>query len=184
MNKIKKERQNKTESNELPSEKLNLHKNNNHIMSESEKLSNLERDLDFFQDLLSLIQSGATGFELAYYVESHHYIKKLINDGILFYNTFIEIGENEFLKAPDTKKVDFKSFKTIEDTEKHVFMIWINDQIAYIEKALDRQRNYMKYKEMKMRMEPHTSSEKCGFCGAVIKDRDQRFCEICGSKLD
>ncbi|MFX1442960.1 MAG: hypothetical protein ACFFHV_06050 [Promethearchaeota archaeon] len=53
-----------------------------------------------------MIEIGAMGCDLAYEVEKNQYVKKLIYDGILFYNVFLEIGNQKFIDAPDIKKKD------------------------------------------------------------------------------
>ncbi|MFW9998744.1 MAG: hypothetical protein ACFE9Q_05860 [Candidatus Hodarchaeota archaeon] len=150
----------------------------------------LIENLDFLKRLLKLINSGATGFDLAYEVEKNKEMKYLIYDGILFYNTFLEIGSKRFIDAPDKKKEDFKSFKTIEDTEKYIFMIWLKDTIESIEKEIKPKENYAKYVEKREQEELLKKRKKilkklthCKNCGERIQSLDQEYCEKCGVKL-
>ena len=50
-------------------------------------IKSLEEHLVFLKWLLRMIRNGATGFDLAHEVEKNKEVKKLIYDGILFYNT-------------------------------------------------------------------------------------------------
>ena len=120
----------------LPSEELNLNKKKKDEGNSAQILNNYLNDLRFFKKLLKMIQEGATGFDLAYEVEKNHAIKKLIYDGILFYNNFVEIGNNKFIDIPDEKKIDYKLFKTVEKTEKYIFLLWINKMIKKLEEIL------------------------------------------------
>ena len=99
-------------------------------------MQTIKTKLDFLKHLLQIINNGATGFELAYIVEKYQEVKNLIYDGILFYNTFIEIGNKKFKDAPDQIKKDYQSFKTIEDTEKYIFILWLKDTITSLEKKI------------------------------------------------
>ncbi|MFX1456828.1 MAG: hypothetical protein ACFFDB_15750 [Promethearchaeota archaeon] len=155
-----------------------------------DELKKIKNKLDFLKHLLSLINEGACGFELAYEVEKNQEIKNLIYDGILFYNTFIEIGNNKFLDLPDKVKVDYHSFKTIEDTEKFIFMVWLKDQIVALEKILQPKEDYAKFVEVKKAQEIKEAIAKlrerlthCKNCGALIKSKEQLVCEECGEDL-
>jgi len=146
--------------------------------------------LDFLKNLLDIINKGATGFELAYIVEKNQEVKNLIYDGILFYNTFIEIGNSKFLDAPDKVKVDYRSFKTIEDTEKFIFMVWLKDIITKIEKSTQPKEDYTKFTEAKKTQEIEEAMKKlrqslthCRNCGARIQSEEQLLCEECGLNL-
>ncbi len=151
---------------------------------------NLAEQLDFFKKMLRMIENGATGFDLAYEVEKNKVAKNLIYDGILFYNTFIEIGNTRFIDAPDKKKVDYKAFRTIEDTEKYVFLIWLKEIITSIEKEIKPREDYSKYKERHKRIEINEAQKKlrknliyCKNCGERIRSEEQEFCEKCGMKF-
>lgn len=157
--------------------------------NKSEKKDLIEH-LDFLKNLLKLIKRGATGFNLAYEVEKNKEMKYLIYDGILFYNTFLEIGPKRFIDAPDKKKVDFKSFKTVEDTEKYIFMIWLKDTIESIEKKIKPKGDYIKYVEERKEQELLKTKKKllkrlthCKNCGERIRSVEQEYCEKCGVKL-
>ena len=165
-----------------------LKTNFNMILQENS--TDLEEHLNFLKHLLRMIYTGATGFDLAYEVEKNQRIKNLIYDGILFYNTFIEIGNNPFIEAPDKIKVDYSTFKTIEDTEKYIFMVWLTDVIESLEKKTKPKSEYTKYletreeKELKMGREELPEDLKyCRNCGAKILSKDQKYCEKCGVDL-
>ncbi len=139
-------------------------------------------DLDMFKNLLKMIDNGATGFELAYEVEKNQYVKKLIYNGILFYNTFLEIGNQKFIEAPNVMKKLFNNFKTVEDTEKHLFMIWLRDEInSRTTKILNRKEEYKE-----IILEREKLKERfifCQNCGAKNREKYQMYCEKCGFKL-
>jgi len=146
--------------------------------------------LDFLKHLFEIINDGATGFEIAYIVEKNQEVKNIIYDGILFYNTFIEIGNNKFFEVPDKIKVDYQSFKTIEDTEKFIFMIWLKDTITSLEKKIQPKEDYAKFIEAKKAQEIRKAMEKlrerlthCKNCGAQIRSKKQLLCEGCGEIL-
>ncbi|GAI10783.1 unnamed protein product, partial [marine sediment metagenome] len=110
--------------------------------------------------------------------------------GILFYNTFIEIGNKKFLDAPDKVKVDYRSFKTIEDTEKFIFMVWLKDTITSLEKKNLPKGEYAKFIEAKKTQEIREAMKKlreslthCKNCGARIQSKEQLLCEECGENL-
>ncbi|MFX0167366.1 MAG: hypothetical protein ACFE9V_18735 [Candidatus Hodarchaeota archaeon] len=147
----------------------------------------MKKRLDFLKHLLNMINEGATGFELAYEVEKNQEVKKLIYDGILFYNTFLEIGNKKFIEFPDKVTIEYKSFKTIEDTEKYIFMVWLKDVIASLEKTIRPMEDYSKFIEVKKLQEAKEEMEKlrlnlthCKNCGARILSEKQEFCEECG----
>lgn len=154
------------------------------------KMGKLIEKLNFLKLLMNIINEGATGFELAYEVEKNQEVKNLIYDGILFYNTFIEIGNKKFLDAPDKVKVDYRSFKTIEDTEKYIFMIWLKDTITSLEKRFQPKENYAKFVVAKKTHEIKEALKKlreklthCKNCGARIQSIEQILCEECGKNL-
>ena len=68
--------------------------------------------------------------------------KRLLYDGILFYNTFIEIGNNKFIEEPDHVKTNYKAFLTIEDTEKFIFMVWLKNTIHSLESDFEVKEDY------------------------------------------
>jgi len=154
------------------------------------KMQSLKDKLAFLKHLLDIINEGATGFELAFKVEKNQEVKSLIYDGILFYNTFIEIGNKKFLDAPDKVKVDYRSFKTIEDTEKFIFLVWLKDTITSIEKKNLPKGEYSKFIEAKKAQEIREAMKKlrnklthCKNCGARIQSKEQLLCEECGENL-
>ncbi len=108
----------------------------------------------------------------------------------MFYNTFIEIGNNKFLDSPDKVKVDYQSFKTIEDTEKFIFMVWLKESIARIEKKIQPKEDYTKFIEAKKTQKRREAMKKlrqklthCKNCGARIQSEDQLLCEECGVRF-
>ena len=182
--KIKQERMYKTKLPNVIDNGINGSK----TMETREKVKkSLEEQLDFLKKMLRMIEDGATGFDLAYEVEKNKEVKNLIYDGILFYNTFIEIGTTRFTDAPDKMKVDYKAFRTIEDTEKYIFIIWLKDTITSFEKENKPREDYIKYKEtekIKDIKEAHKKLRKsliyCKNCGERIESEEQEFCEKCG----
>jgi hypothetical protein len=154
------------------------------------KENELREKLDFLKKLLNMIHEGATGFDLAYEVERNQEVKQLIYDGILFYNTFLEIGNQKFIESPDKATTIYTSFKTIEETEKYIFMVWLKDSIATLEKEIQSVGEYSKYVEARRAQEEIEALEKlreklthCGNCGARIKSKEQEFCEECGINI-
>lgn len=147
----------------------------------------LSHRLQFLRNILRIIEDGGTGFDLAYEVEKNREIKNLLHDGILFYNVFIEIGNKRFIDLPDKRKLDYKSFKTIEDTEKYIFMVWLKDIIASLERVVKPKEDYSKYvklrneKEVKDKLREKLSY--CQNCGVKILITDQDYCEKCGVNL-
>ena len=129
-----------------------------------------------------MIGNGATGFDLAYEVEKNQYVKKLINDGILFYNTFLEIGNQKFIEAPNIQKNLFNHFETIEDTEKHLFMMWLRDEIH--SRTTNILKNKADFKEIILERDKIKDRFIfCQNCGAKNKEKYQMYCEKCGFKL-
>ncbi|MFW9988257.1 MAG: zinc ribbon domain-containing protein [Candidatus Odinarchaeota archaeon] len=146
--------------------------------------------LNFLIRLMKMIQEGCTGFALAYEVEKNRKIRNLIYDGILFYNTFIEIGKDKFIEAPDKKIENYKSFRTVEDTEKYIFMLWLNDTITSLQKELYPEDDYTEYFKSRKTKEVKETKKSlredlnyCKNCGARIMSKEQRFCEKCGVDL-
>ncbi len=160
------------------------------IKTKEEAEKNLMEQLDFFKKMLKMIEDGATGFDLAYEVEKNKVVKNLIYDGILFYNAFIEIGNTRFIDAPDKKKLNYKAFSTIEETEKYIFLIWLKDKIISIEKEIKPREDYSKYKKTQKIKEIEGKKKKlrksliyCKNCGERIKNEEQEFCEKCGINI-
>ena len=183
-NKIEKESQSENIGNILPSEELNFKKDKQQENSEetsTHNIINILIDLRFLKKLLKMIEEGATGFDLAYEVEKNHAIKKLIYDGILFYNNFIEIGHKKFKEYPDIRETNYNSFKTVEKTEKYIFLIWIKEMINNKEELLESQN--LDVKNLEIQFEQLNISQICPKCSAIIKDSDQILCENCGTKI-
>ena len=146
--------------------------------------------LNFLTRLLTMIHEGSTGFELAYKVEKNRKIRHLIYDGILFYNTFIEIGSKKFIEAPDKKIENYKSFRTVEDTEKYIFMLWLHDTITSLQEELYPKGDYTEYVKSRKTKEVKKAKKSlreglihCKNCGTRIKSKEQKFCEECGVDL-
>ncbi len=141
-----------------------------------------ELDIEFLIELLDMIEEGATGFELAYEVEKKQLMRDLLYDGILFYNNFIEIGDMRFIDAPDKRVADFKAFKTVEETEKYIFIQWIREQInkKNLKNEIDPVKRYEKFQKSKKR----ANIKICTTCGAMFANDSQKFCEKCGTKRD
>ncbi len=150
----------------------------------------MKKRFDLLKRLLNMINEGATGFELAYEVEKNLEVKKLIYDGILFYNTFLEIGNKKFIEIPDKATTEYTSFKTIEDTEKYIFIVWLKDIIASLENKTQPMEDYTKFIKVKKLQEAKEAMDKlrqnlthCKNCGARIPSKDQEFCEECGMDI-
>jgi len=123
---------------------------NNEMKSKGYNKKDLSQRLQFLKKVLRIIEDDGTGFDLAYEIERNKEIKNFLHDGILFYNVFIEIGNKKFIDLPDKRKVDYKSFKTIEDTEKYIFMVWLKDTITSLErKVKDDYSKYVKSRKEK-----------------------------------
>ena len=178
--KIKSERKHKQNHLILPAEAINVEVREKKENDKNQKHKFLN-DLDMFKNLLKMIENGATGFDLAYEVEKNQYVKKLIYEGILFYNTFLEIGAQKFIDAPNLKKKDFTHFKTVEDTEKHLFMIWLRDEINEREKVLNNNVEYEKHIQERKKLKGKFIF--CQNCGAKNREKYQKYCEKCGFNL-
>lgn len=146
--------------------------------------------LNFLTRLLNMIYEGATGFALAYEVEKNQEVKHLIYDGVLFYNTFLDVGTKIFIEVPNKKIENYKSFRTVEDTEKYIFMIWLNDAITSLKEQLHPKEDYNEYiksikakeiKQPKDRLRERLTH--CKNCGTQIQSKEQTFCEQCGVNL-
>lgn len=158
-------------------ERLRFHLSDK-IPPEKEEKKKLVEDLKFLKKILQMIERKATGYDLAYEVEKNQAIKKLIFDGVMFYNTFQNIGDQVFKEAPDKKRADYKSFRTVEETEKYLFTVWLKDTIANLERVLSPTDEFTKYKEGKKKV-----LSFCENCGSKIKSEGQKFCEFCGIEL-
>jgi len=159
---------------------------------EKVEVNRIESDLElkFLKKLLKMIQDGATGFDIAFEIEKRQVIKKLIYDGKLFYNSFLEIGDKKFIDMPDTIKTSYKTFKTVEETEKNIFLMWLKDEITSREEKGNIKEEYAKYKELRKAKDILEARRKlreqlthCKFCGERIPTKEQEYCEKCGSKL-
>jgi len=179
--KMKSERKHKQNHIVLPNEAIKVKFCEKRENDEKQKHKFLD-DLDLFKNLLKMIENGASGFDLAYEVEKNQYVKKLIYDGILFYNTFLEIGNQKFIEAPDIRKKDYSHFKTVEQTEKQLFMMWLKEEIDERQTILKDGKKYKEY--VKIRENLIQKYLFCENCGAKIKERYQYYCEKCGFKLN
>jgi len=150
-------------------------------LSTEPKIFNLIKDLEFLKKLLGMIEKGATGFELAHVVQKYDKIKMFIHDGLDFYNTFNEIGELIFLEAADKKEKDYSFFKTVEDTEKFIFMVWIKDAIAKVGEYLKNNVENPTLKKLRKKIIKQT--KYCSKCDAEIMDDFQKICEKCGEDI-
>ncbi len=179
--KMKKERNKDDNTFIFPSEEIKLNIKREHEKKTEHNIIDILRDLHFFKKLLKIIEEGGTGFDLAYEIEKNHAIKKLIYKGILFYNNFIEIGDQKFIDIPNTIKTDYKHFKTIEKTEKYIFLIWLQEVIKNIEELLKSQNidiNNLEdlFKKLNIKL-------TCQKCNSIVKDFDQTICENCGAQI-
>lgn len=163
-----------------PGERINFHNKHRKLTKET-KIFELIKELEFLKKLLRLIENGATGFELAFELEKYHKIKKLIYNGIMFYNTFSEIGEKVFLEAPDKKEKDYHIFKTVENTEKYLFMVWLRDYIPNKEKYLKNNVDNSTLLQVKNKF--IAEMKYCSKCGAERRDENQDICESCGEEV-
>lgn len=148
------------------------------------------KKLKFLKLILEMINNGATGFDLAYKVENHQDFKRLLYDGILFYNTFIEIGYKKFIDEPDTVKNSYTSFMTIEDTEKYIFMVWLKEKIHSLENEFQVKEDYAKFFQAKKEEERRKAElrfretlTQCRRCGSRVRSKHQIYCEECGVSL-
>jgi len=168
------------DQNLLPNEKLPK------IIRQSGKEKVFERviyELFYLKKIFKMIKEGATGYDLAYLVEQQKLIKRLINEkGILFYDTFLEIGEEKFIEYPNKKITYYKNFKTVENTEKYFFILWLKEEIKKL------QRKYIYLKQMKKPKNKEDQKESktiiCKNCGSITSNEKQKVCEKCGLLLD
>jgi hypothetical protein len=140
-----------------------------------------EIPIKFLKKISKMIEKGATGFELAYETEINSLQGRLMNDGIFFYKTFINIGKQKFIDVPDRKKTSYQPFKLVEPTEKHLFIKWLEKKIAEKEKKKNLMDEYAKYVDS--REYKYKEILICEKCGAQTTDRNQKICEECGAKL-
>ncbi|TFG21351.1 MAG: hypothetical protein EU529_13705 [Promethearchaeota archaeon] len=164
----------------FPAEQINIKHKHKNLTSEA-KIFNLIKELEFLKKLLGMIEKGATGFELAHSVQKYKKIKIFIHNGINFYNTFNEIGELIFLEAPDKKEKDYSFFKTVEDTEKFIFMVWIKDAIDKVGEYLKNNVESPTLKKLREKIIKQT--KYCSKCDAEIMDDYQKICEKCGEDI-
>ncbi|MHA1803022.1 MAG: hypothetical protein ACTSU4_00645 [Promethearchaeota archaeon] len=177
--KIEKEKKYKDKEFLFPDEKLELTKHKK--IEAKQKIKTLSDDRKFLKTLLRMIESGATGFELAYFVEKNQKIKHLIYDGKFFYNTFLNTGNKRFINLPDKTIKSYDNFKTVEETEKYLFMLWLKEKLAEMEETIDVEKEYMKYEEKKY--EDSSKLMYCPECGARVREKNQLYCEFCGARL-
>lgn len=85
---------------------------NEHLEVDEKKIP-----LEFLKRISEMIENDATGFDLAYETENNQLKDRLMNDGIFFYNTFLNIGNQKFKDAPDKRKTNYQPFKLVEYTE-------------------------------------------------------------------
>ena len=164
----------------LPGKQININHKDKTLSAEA-KIFNLIKELEFLKKLLGMIENGVTGFDLAHVVQKYNKIKMFIHDGINFYNIFNEIGELIFLEAPDKKEKDYSFFKTVEDTEKFIFMVWIRDAIAKVGEYL--KNNVESSTLIKLREKIIRQTKYCSKCNAEIMDDYQKICEKCGEDI-
>ena len=178
--KIEREKKDKELPFYLPKEQININHKHKKLTSEA-IIFNIIKKLEFLKKLLGMIDKGATGFDLAHAVQKYNKIQMFIQDGINYYNIFNEIGELIFLEAPDKKEKDYSFFKTVEDTEKFIFMVWLRDGIDKLDEYL---RNYVERPTLKKLREKIIRQTKyCSKCNAEIMDDYQKICEKCGEDI-
>jgi len=107
--------------------------------------------------------------------------RELIYDGIVFYDTFLEIGDNIVNDTPDEEKKDYGHFKIVEDSHKQVFLKWATELIENYKKQKLKEEIYKRYK--KSRDKWYTEDLYCEKCGIRIKDKHQKVCEECGTPV-
>jgi hypothetical protein len=125
-------------------------------------------ELILFKKLFDMVDKGATGFELAHFTRKDSLKKKLLDKGILFHNTFLNVGFKKFSECPNMKEQDYKTFKTIEKTEKYFFVIWLKHKIESLEY------------EISLGIENLKDLKKCRYCEVRYKYAHQIICEKCG----
>ena len=157
----------------LDSEKIKKKKK---ILNKSEKLIMTVNKVLILKKLLIMIEDGATGFDLAMFIDKYDYKNEILHDGILFYNYFKEIGTKVLKDVSDRKESKHRSFNVLEDSEKAVFIKWANDFIKSTEEEIDVEGEYKKYIEKK-KLE---SISECKNCGAKFTSNSQRVYEHCG----
>lgn len=140
-----------------------------------------EIPLNILKKFSTMIENGATGFDLAFETENYQITNQLMDNGIFFYQTFLELGNQEFKKAPDKKKINYQSFKLVENTEKYIFMEWLAKQIAQRDNKKSMMKEYAKFVQSKEYK--YKEYFICKNCGAKISDKNQKFCEECGKEL-
>ncbi|MBY9008166.1 MAG: hypothetical protein KGD63_15610 [Candidatus Lokiarchaeota archaeon] len=136
----------------------------------------------FLKNLMLMIEQDATGYDMAYEIERNGLKQKLNHDGIIFYDTFLKIGDKKVNDIPNEEKRDYKSFKTIEDSHKKIFIEWANQIIDKYEKLIIHKDDYEKFKNSKKKW--GIKEKHCKKCGARIKDKKQKICEDCGELIE
>lgn len=157
------------------------------IPNQIEQTTKLKRELKILKNILNLITSGASGFDLAYEMDNNNFLTTNFNfDGINFYKMFLKIGNKSLIDIPDKKESNYTSFKTIEYTQKGRFMMWLKENINHIEEILKPTEDYDKYlKERRRIFEIKTDYGSkqfiyCTYCGAQYEKGDLKYCEKCG----
>ena len=178
--KIEKEKKFKQDEFLFADEKLTYEKPKK--VNAKKKVKATNNDQQFLKELLNMIENRATGFELAYIVEKNQKSKTLVHRGITFYNTFLNTGNNVFIDLPDKEIKSYENFKTIQETEKYIFLLWLKEEVSEMDKIIDVEKEYVKYEE---KIFPNTSQLLyCKNCGAKINSDKQMFCKFCGVKLN
>ncbi|TXT60657.1 MAG: hypothetical protein BAJALOKI2v1_90071 [Promethearchaeota archaeon] len=139
--------------------------------------------MNTLKNIFRLIEEGASGFDILFAVENNENIPTLHYDGISFYEMFKEIGNQKVKEIPNKMKKSYKSFITVEDTDKGIFMEWLKKTIDALEKAVKPNDDYVKYKEQRKNVEMKKGVEYCRNCGAKISNPNQKICENCGVLL-
>lgn len=143
-------------------------------------------DLIFYRNLKEKVLNGATGFELAQFVEENQKIKDLNYDGVLFYSNFIEMGDKRYIDMPDKREVSFQTFKMLEDSEKVILLNFISEEISKCEKILSNPEVFEEYAEEQEMIEVQKKKSSfiiCGVCGASLRGDNIEKCTRCGSRV-
>ena len=151
-------------------------KNKKKPPNKKEKLIMTVNKVLILKKLLEMIEEGATGFDLAMFIDKYNYKNELLHDGILFYNYFKDIGTSILRDVPNEKESKHRSFNVREESEKAIFIKWAKEFIASTEEKIDVDEEYRKYIEKK-KLESITH---CKNCGTKFASPSQRVCEQCG----
>ncbi|MHA1762172.1 MAG: hypothetical protein ACTSYC_00200, partial [Promethearchaeota archaeon] len=130
----------------------------------------LEKELEALEDLAHKIESGATGFELAFEAENNKNLPFLYFNGIYFIETFKKIGNNVFFESPDEIIKNYTSFKVKEETEKSIFLKWLQREIEERKAMFYPKQEYLQFKKMMEKKEMIKNIKFCPNCGARITD--------------